>query len=83
LLTREKDGRRYLYSPKLNRADFHARLAVEVMQSLPDSGRDAALAALVGDSDEVDMSMLERLEEMIAERRAALDGDANASSDEE
>lgn len=72
LLSRQKDGRRYLYSPKMNRSDFHARVATEVMKSLPDSSRDAALAALVGESSEVDPSTLERLEEMISKRREEL-----------
>lgn len=42
------------------------------MKSLPDSSRDAALAALVGESSEVDPSTLERLEEMISKRREEL-----------
>ncbi len=73
LLDREKDGRRYLYSPTLSRREFHARLAVEVMNSLPDSGREAALSALIGDVSEADPDMLDELEELIARRKDELE----------
>jgi predicted transcriptional regulator len=73
LLDREKDGRRYLYAPTLTRREFHARVAVEVMNSLPDSGQEAALSALIGDVSEADPDVLDRLEELIARRKSELE----------
>lgn len=73
LLDRRKDGRRYLYSPELDRDEFHARVAVEVMNSLPDSGREAAVSALVGNISEVDSETLDRLADAIEERKRGLE----------
>ncbi|MFB6262883.1 MAG: BlaI/MecI/CopY family transcriptional regulator [Bradymonadaceae bacterium] len=75
LFDRRKDGRRYLYSPKLDRDEFHAQVAVEVMQSLPESGRRAAVSALVGDLEEVDAETLDRLSDEIERRRRQLGGE--------
>jgi predicted transcriptional regulator len=73
LLDREKDGRRYLYSPTLTREQFHARVAVEVMNSLPDSSQEAAISALIGGVSEADPDLLEQLEQLIAERKRELE----------
>ena len=73
LLDRRKDGRRYLYSPTLSREAFHAKVAVEVMNSLPDSGREAAISALIGDVSEADPDVLDQLEQLIAERKRELE----------
>ncbi len=73
LLERHKDGRRYLYAPVMGRDEFHARMAVEVMRSLPEAGRDAAMSALI---DEVsDTETLDRLEQLIAAKRREADDD--------
>lgn len=68
LLHRERDGRRFLYQPKLGREQFHKQLAQNLMRSLPPAGREAALAALV-DQVPDDSEALDRLEAMIRERR--------------
>ena len=73
LLDREKDGRRYLYSPVLGRDAFYRRIAVEVMKSLPDSGGEQVMSMLIGEISEADAETLERLEELIAERKSDLE----------
>ncbi len=67
LLQRERDGRRFLYLPKLDRQQFHEQLAEEVVRSLPPAGREAALATLV--EQVADDASLKRLEAMIRKRR--------------
>ena len=69
LLLRRRDGKRFLYEPKLTRQQFHERLAQELMRSLPQAGRQAALATLVDQVAQEDFPALERLEAMIRERR--------------
>lgn len=69
LLGRERDGRRYLYRPQLDRRQFHQQLAQALMQSLPPAGREAALATLVDQVADDDAEALGRLEAMIRERR--------------
>lgn len=69
LLRRQRDGKRYLYAPKLSRQQFHEQLAQELMRSLPAAGREAALAALVGQVADDDLDALDRLEAMIRKRR--------------
>jgi predicted transcriptional regulator len=73
LLARRKEGRKYLYTPELSRSDFYAEVAIEVMKSLPDSGRQAAMSALIGDIAEADASTLERLERLIEKRKRDLE----------
>ncbi|MFB6351487.1 MAG: BlaI/MecI/CopY family transcriptional regulator [Bradymonadaceae bacterium] len=73
LFEREKDGRRYLYSPVLSREEFHQRLAVEVLGSLPDSGREAAMSALIGELSDADAETLARFEKILAERKRELE----------
>lgn len=73
LLEREKDGRRYLYNPVMGREAFHAQMAVEVMRSLPESGREAAMSMLI---DEISgTESLERIEQLIAAKKQQRDSD--------
>jgi predicted transcriptional regulator len=73
LLEREKDGRRYLYNPVVGREEFHAKLAVEVMRSLPEAGREAAMSMLI---DEMSGSeSFERIEKLIAAKKQDQDRD--------
>ena len=67
LLDRHKEGRRYIYRPVLGREEFHAQMAVEVMRSLPESGRDVAMSLLVDELE--DTGALSRLEELIAAKK--------------
>ena len=73
LLEREKSGRRYLYTPVMGRDEFHARMAVEVMRSLPEGGRQAAMSMLVEEMGE--STTIERLKELIAEKKRQSDDD--------
>ncbi|MGM0577761.1 MAG: BlaI/MecI/CopY family transcriptional regulator [Myxococcota bacterium] len=69
LLERHRDGRRYLYSPVMDRETFHTRMAVEVMRSLPPSSRAAAVSMLIDELSEGDADTLDRLEALIAARK--------------
>lgn len=72
LLERRKDGRRYLYEPVMGREEFHAQMALQVMRSLPESGREAAMSMLIDEMDATDGS-LERLEMLIAAKKGQHD----------
>ncbi|MGM0558133.1 MAG: BlaI/MecI/CopY family transcriptional regulator [Myxococcota bacterium] len=67
LLEREKDGRRFLYTPVIGREEFYAQMAVQVMRSLPASGREAAMSMLIDEMDGAES--LDRLEELIAAKK--------------
>lgn len=71
LLTRRKDGRRYLYSPSLSRSAFLQATARKVLNSLSDIGREEALGLLVEQVAAADASELDRLEALIRTRRHA------------
>ena len=72
LLEREKEGRRYVYTPAMSREEFAEAMARDVMHSLPKQGRAAAMALLVEQIDEVEAAELDRLQELIERRRAEL-----------
>lgn len=69
LLTRRKDGRRYLYRPKMNRPEFIEAMTREVLGSLPPVGQATAVAMLVERVAEADDAELDRLEALIRQRR--------------
>lgn len=69
LLTRRKDGRRYLYQPSMSRQEFIEAMTREVLSSLPPVGREAAVALLVEHVAEADEAELDRLEALIQSRR--------------
>ena len=70
LLTRRKDGRRYLYAAAMDRTEFIQEMTRDVLSSLPPVGRETALALLVEQVAEADEAGLERLEALIRRRRA-------------
>ncbi len=74
LLTRHRDGRRYLYRAAMTRAGFIEAMTREVLASLPPVGRDTAVALLVERVAEADAAELDRLEALIRERRSRGDG---------
>lgn len=74
LLTREKVGRKYVYQVQMTRSEFIDAMTREVLQSLPPVSRDTAVALLVERVAEADDGELERLAEMIRQRRSASDG---------
>ena len=69
LLTRRKDGRRYIYHPVMTRSEFIEAMTREVLNSLPPVGQETAVALLVERVAEADEAELDRLEELIRERR--------------
>lgn len=69
LLTRRKDGRRYLYQPRMSRTEFIEAMTREVLGSLPPVGQEAAVALLVERVAEADEAELDRLEALIRKRR--------------
>lgn len=71
LLSRERDGRRYLYSPKLTREQFLESTARTVLDGAVDNQQ--AMAMLVERVSEASASDLDRLEALIQQRREELD----------
>ncbi|QED28023.1 BlaI/MecI/CopY family transcriptional regulator [Microvenator marinus] len=69
LLTRHKDGRRFIYQPAMSNGEFIEAMTREVMESLPPVGREAAVALLVERVAEADEGELDFLEEMIRRKR--------------
>lgn len=67
-LTREKQGKAFIYSPRYSREDFERRMAQEVLGALLGGIGEPVLSTfveLVGEDD----SNLDRLEELIKVRR--------------
>ncbi|MFN3200010.1 MAG: BlaI/MecI/CopY family transcriptional regulator [Bradymonadia bacterium] len=69
LLTRRKEGRRYLYQSTMGRSEFIQAMTREVLGSLPPVGQEAAVAFLVERVAEADDAELDRLEVLIRKRR--------------
>lgn len=69
ILTRQKDGRRYLYQPVYSREEFLRTLTRDVFERLTEPSRAEAIAFLVERVGESDTSELDRLEALIARRR--------------
>ena len=70
LLERKKDGKRYLYVPKMSREEFLVSTTREIMERLPPLGQNAAMALLVERVSEADESALDQLESLIRLRRS-------------
>lgn len=73
LLSRRRDGRRYLYTARLSREEFVRAMTRDVLESLPSSGRDEAMSLLVERVSEGDEAELDRLEALIRRRREELE----------
>ncbi|RKH46219.1 BlaI/MecI/CopY family transcriptional regulator [Corallococcus sicarius] len=69
LLVREKDGLAWRYTPALSQPEFEKALADGIATDILQSHGEAALAAFVDAAAEVDESLLDRLAQLIAERR--------------
>ena len=74
LLTRRKDGRRYLYRSTMTRPEFIEVMTREVLGSLPPMGQEAAVAFLVERVADADEDELDRLEALIRKRRRGAHG---------
>lgn len=71
LLKRTRDGKRYLYSPKLTREQFLESTAREVLDGAVDGSQ--AMAMLVEKVSEASTGELDELEALIRQRREELD----------
>jgi predicted transcriptional regulator len=72
-LTREKQGKAFVYSPRYSREEFEHRMAQEVLGALIDTFTEPALSAFV-DLVAEDAGALDQLEQLIQEKRRAKDG---------
>jgi predicted transcriptional regulator len=71
ILERERDGKRYLYSPKLSREEFLQSTAREVLNEAV--GGHQAMAMLAEKVSEASAGELDDLEALIQKRREELD----------
>lgn len=71
ILERERDGKRYLYSPKLTREEFLQSTAREVLDEAV--GGHQAMAMLAEKVSEASSGELDDLEALIQKRREELD----------
>jgi predicted transcriptional regulator len=69
LLRREKEGKAWQYSPALARTTFEKALADGLVTEILHAHGEVALAAFVDATAEVDESLLDRLSQLIAQRR--------------
>ncbi|MDX8402927.1 MAG: BlaI/MecI/CopY family transcriptional regulator [Mariprofundaceae bacterium] len=70
LLSREKVSHSYVYSPSVQRGELMSQLIDDVVKTLSDGKTDYLLSAFIDYAARSDESSLERLEELIAQRRA-------------
>ena len=71
LLCRERDGKRYLYRPRMSREEFTESMARELLGSLSGLAHEQALSLLVQVAD-ADVDELRRLESLIRKRKKEL-----------
>lgn len=69
LLERERDGVAWRYTPALSRAGFEKALADGLAREILQVHSDAALSAFVDAAARVDESLLDRLAQLIAQRK--------------
>lgn len=75
LLKRRKDGRAFLYAPRLSREDFTRSVARDVIDGLlgqTDGETKPVLACIVEAVGEYDSKMLDELEKLLKEKRRKL-----------
>jgi predicted transcriptional regulator len=73
VLDRHREGKRYLYSPRLTREEFLQSTARDVLRGLGDSSAQQALALLVETVSSADQGTLDELERVIMLRRKELE----------
>lgn len=73
LLSRHRDGRRYLYQPRMSRETFLSTTAKDVIERLGDGLENGTLALLAHTVSTADHETLEQLETMIRRRRRELE----------
>jgi len=72
LLDRRRDGKRYVYTARMDRSQFDQAVAREMMQSFSQLAPEEAVALLVDRVSEGDAQELKRLEALIRKRRKEL-----------
>ena len=75
LLARRKDGRAFLYSPALSRAEFEHGIREDVIDGLLGGGTEAIeplLACIVDTVSERDRELLDELERLVRQKRKEL-----------
>lgn len=72
LLARRKEGKRYLYSPRLTREEFVLETARDVLAGLEDARSRQAIALLADSVSEASAEDLDALERLIRRRRREL-----------
>ena len=72
LLSRKREGKRYVYRPSMNRDDFTESMARELLGSLSGLGHDQALSLLVDQVADSDADELRKLEALIRKRKKEL-----------
>ena len=74
LLAREKDGRAYVYSPRLTREEFERGVAEDVLGDLlgRSGGAEPLLACIVDAVSEHDRALLDELQRLVEEKRREL-----------
>ena len=75
LLAREKVSHAYVYSPKLTREEVRARIVEDVVARVAGGGTDTMLSTFVDLAARAGKETLHRLERMVAERRAKVEGE--------
>jgi predicted transcriptional regulator len=76
LLGREKEGRAYLYSPRLTREEFERGVAEDVLGDLLGRGGGEPLLACIVDAvSEHDRALLDELQRLVEEKRRELSGE--------
>ena len=79
LLAREKEGRAYLYSPRVTREEFERGVAEDVLgdllgRSSSGTGAEPLLACIVDAVSEHDRALLDELHRLVEEKRRELRG---------
>ncbi len=69
LLLREKQSHAFVYTPRLDRAEYHRGLIARFVHQMLLKERGAVLAAFVDTAAEADLENLERLEDLIQTKR--------------
>ncbi|WP_257455273.1 BlaI/MecI/CopY family transcriptional regulator [Archangium lipolyticum] len=69
LLVREKDGPAWRYVPALGKAEFEKALADSLAAEILQSHGEVALSAFVDAAAQVDEGLLDRLAQLISQRR--------------
>jgi predicted transcriptional regulator len=71
LLARDREGAAFIYRPAFSRDEYHRRVVEAAFTGLVAKATDPVLAAFVDVAASVDEANLQRLEDLIAQRRKA------------